>query len=265
MNWALFRATLHQRRTAMLWYAVGLITYSVVIVWYFPMMAKIDYEALIAQMPKEIVAFFAGSVTDLTTFGGFLATEYLGFIWVLIIAAAGITFATKSLSSEVDAGTMELLLSQPVSRAALATTRAVALAFFLAVQLLATTVPIWLTALWMKIEVDVGNLVILTLGGFVLALAISGVAFLLSSLSRESGKPAAIVGGLLGAMWILHFMASNAEWARALEVVNIFKYWQPATLVESGSMPTDAWWTLGGIALVSLAASVFVFSRRDVT
>jgi len=42
------------------------------------------------------------------------------------------------------------------------------------------------------------------------------------------------------------------KWAEALEVVNIFKYWQPADLVEHGTMPTEAWWVLGGIALVSL-------------
>ena len=249
----------------MLWYAVGLTTYSVFIVWYYPTMQKIDIEAYLEQFPKELIAFFAGSLTQLSTLGGYLATEYLGFIWVLIIAAAGITFATKSLSSEIDAGTMELLLSQPISRRTLATTRAVALAFFLAVQCLATTVPIWLTALWMDIEVDVGNLAVLTIGGFVLALTISGVAYLLASASRESGKPAAIVGGLLGIMWVLHFMAANAEWAESLEVVNIFKYWRPAELVESGSMPADAWWVLGGIAIVTLVASVFVFSRRDVT
>jgi len=265
VNWPLLRATLHQRRTAMLWYAVGLITYSVFIVWYYPMMQKIDIESLMAQFPKELITFFAGSVTQLTTLGGYLATEYLGFVWVIIIAAAGITFATRCLSSEIDAGTMELILSQPISRRAVVATRAVALALFLAVQLLATTVPIWLTALVIDVEVDAGNLAVLTAGGFLLALAISGVAYLFSAASRESGKPAAILGGILGVMWVLHFMAANAEWAEALEVVNIFKYWQPAELVEQGSMPPEAWWVLGGIALVSLAASVFVFARRDVT
>jgi len=101
---------------------------------------------------------------------------------------------------------MELLLSQPLSRRTLATTRALALAVFLLVQVLATTVPIWLTAVVLDIEVDVGNLAILSAGGFLLALAISGIAFLFSSASRESARPAAIVGGVLGIMWVLHFM-----------------------------------------------------------
>ena len=65
-------------------------------------------------------------------------------------------------------------------------------------------------------------------------------------------------------MWILHFMAAQAEWAKQLEVVNLFRYWKPAELVENGSMPAEAWWVLAGVALVSLVASVIVFSRRDV-
>jgi len=264
VNLTLLRATLHQRRTATFWYAVGLATYSIFIVWYYPTMQKIDISAYMEQFPKELVAFFAGSMTELTTFGGYLATEYLGFIWVLIIAAAGITFATKCLSSEVDAGTMELLLSQPISRRVLVTTRAVALALFLVVQLLATTVPIYLTALAVDVTVDAGNLAILTGGGFLIALAISGVAFLLSSASRESGRPAAILGGLLGVMWVVHFMATSAEWAEALEVVNLFKYWRPAELIEQGTMPVEAWWVLAAVAALSIFASVLVFARRDV-
>jgi ABC-2 type transport system permease protein len=265
MNWTLFRATLHQRRTATLWYAVGLATYSVFIVWYFPLIQKMDIQAYVSQLPKEMVAFFAGSMTQLSTLGCYLATEYLGFIWVLIIAAAGITFATKSFSSEIDAGTMELVMAQPISRRTFATTRALALAVFLAIQLLATTVPIWLTALAIGVEVDVGNLAVLTGGGFAMALALSGLAFLFSSASRESGKPAGILGAILGIMWILHFMAAQASWAKSLEVVNIFKYWRPAELIESGSWPAEAWLVLGGVALVSVVAGVIVFTRRDVT
>lgn len=58
---------------------------------------------------------------------------------------------------------------------------------------------------------------------------------------------------------------ANSSWAEKLEVVNIFKYWRPAELIEKGTMPTEAWFVLGGVAVVTLVASVFVFARRDVT
>jgi len=264
VNWHLLKATLYQRRTALLWYSVSLISYSAMITWYFPLIAEAGLEEMIASLPKEMIAFFAGTNASIFTLGGFLATEYTGFIWVLIMAAAGITFAVKSYSSEVSAGTMELLLAQPISRRSLAITRSVALTIYLAILTVATVWPIQLVAAAQDIAYDAGNLWLFGAVGLLLSLAISGVAMLAASASRESGKPAGAVGGVLGIMWILHFLAANAEWAEKLEVVNLFKYWNSAAIIDTGSVAGSAWFVLGGVALASLMASVFVFSRRDV-
>lgn len=264
MNLHLLKATLYQRRTALMWYSISLISYSVMITWYFPLIAKTDMQSILDILPAEMIAFFSGGNVSLFSLGGFLATEYTGFIWVLIMAAAGITFAVKSFSSEIDAGTMELLLSQPVSRRSLSITRIAALVVYLAVLVVSTVWPIQLTAAAMDIKHDAGNLWLFGAVGLLLSLAISGIAILAASASRESGKPAGIVGGVLGVMWILHFLAANAEWAKSLEVVNLFKYWNSAEIIDKGIVATSAWWVLGAIAIVSLVASVFVFGRRDV-
>ncbi|MGB4593004.1 MAG: ABC transporter permease subunit [Coriobacteriia bacterium] len=265
MNWHLLKATLYQRRTALMWYSISLISYSVMITWYFPIIAKTNLDAIIETMPEEILAFFSGgSGVSLFTFGGFIATEYTGFIWVLIMAAAGITFAVKSYSSEIASGTMELLLAQPVSRRSLATTRSVALAVFVAVLVVSTFASIQITALVFDIGYDVGNLWLAAAVGGLLSLAISSVAMLLASASRESARPAGIAGGVLGVMWVVHFLAGSAEWAEALEPVNLFRYWDSATILDKGVVEPSVWWVLGAISLAALIASVVVFSRRDV-
>ncbi|MDP3629405.1 MAG: ABC transporter permease subunit [Actinomycetota bacterium] len=264
MSWHLLKATLYQRRTALLWYSISLISYSVMIVWYYPIIAKTDLKGMLDAFPPEMIKFFAGSDVSLFTFGGFLATEYTGFIWVLIMAAAGITFATKSYSSEISAGTMELLLAQPISRQALAVTRSVALTIYLGVLVLATVVPIQITAIAMDIKYSVSHLWLFAGVGLLMSLAISGVGMLAAAASRESGKPAGIVGGLLGAMWVLNFLAGSAKWAEALEPVNLFKYWDSAVILDKGIVAASTWWVLGGVALATLVGSVIVFSRRDV-
>jgi ABC-2 type transport system permease protein len=207
---------------------------------------------------------FAGSVIDLNTFGGFMATEYLGLIWVLIAGAAAIAFACKSLSSEVGAGTMEVVLAQPVPRRTLVFVRWLAMAVYLAALVLATTVPIYLTALWQDVAVDAGNLVLLSGAQFVLALAIGGLAFAFASVSSESAKPASMVGGLLGVMWVLSFLAGNMKWAEALNPVNLFHYWNAASILNSGTVPSGMWVVYGILALGGLAFALFAFGRRDV-
>lgn len=264
MSWHVLKSTLYQRRTALLWYAVGLVSYSVMIVWYFPSLSKVNLEELLTSFPPEMLDFFAGSAVDMGTFGGYLAVEYLGFMWVLIMAAAAITFATKCLSGEVAAGTMELVLSQPVGRRTIVITRWVAMAAYLFVLMLATTVPIWLTAHALDIAVDAGNIVLLTVVGFLLSLAIGSLAFALSSVSSESGRPAGIVGGVLGAMWVVSFMSENAKWAEALNPVNLFHYWEPARLLEEGTASAGAWWFFGALSVIGLVAAVLGFAKRDI-
>jgi len=180
------------------------------------------------------------------------------------LTAAGIMFATKSFSSEIDAGTMEFLLAQPLSRRTLATTRVVALTVFLALLVASTVLPIQLTAASLDLTYDTGNLWLFGAVGLLLSLGISGIATLAACASRESGNPAGIVGGVLGLVWILHVLSANAEWPKRLEVVNLFKYWDSATIIDKGTVVGSAWLLLGGVALATLVTSVFVFSRRDV-
>jgi beta-exotoxin I transport system permease protein len=262
--WTLFTKTLYQRRTALLWYSVSVAFYSVFIAWYFPYMERINIQQYLKAFPKELIEAFAGSSVNLSSFGGYLATEYLGLIWVAIVAAAVITFATKSLSSEVAGGTMELVLAQPVSRGVLVVTRWLAMLVYSAVLIASTTVPLYLAALWRDVTVDVGNLVLVSAVGLLLAMAIGGVAYALAALFRESGRPAGIVGGILVLMWLLSFMAANLEWAKSLNVVNLFHYWEPARMVDQGTVNGSVWIVYGVLALLGPVVAVLIFSRRDV-
>jgi ABC-2 type transport system permease protein len=264
MAWTLFTRTLYQRRTALLWYSLGLITYSAFIVWYFPYMQTANVQQYLESFPEELIQAFAGSAVNMSSIGGFLATEYLGLIWVAIVAAAVITFATKSLSSEVAGGTMELLLAQPVPRSVLVAVRWLAMAVYSAILVISTTVPIYLTALWRDVTVDVGRLVLLSAVGFLLTMATGGVAYALAALFKESGRPAGIVAGILVAMWLLSFMAANLEWAKSLNPLNLFHYWEPARMLDKGTASASAWIVYGVTAVITPVIAAIIFARRDV-
>lgn len=266
MSWTLLRGTLHQRRVGLLWYSLGLVLYSVYITWFFPMIRELDVESLMKAVPKELLAFFSGGrEISYTTLGGFLGTEYLGFIWIVIVGAASLGYAVRAFASEVDAGTMEFLLAQPLSRTRFALTRIAGLALTVATLIAATTLPIFLVARWRDITVVGGHVWTLSWVGFLVVMAISSLGLLVSAASSTGGRPAAITGGVLGAMWMLHFLRTVAKWADRFESVNVFRYWDPARYLDGGGVPAETIWVLTGATLLFLAASVVLFSRRDVT
>ncbi|MFA5844328.1 MAG: ABC transporter permease subunit [Coriobacteriia bacterium] len=265
MSWTLLRGTLHQRRWGLFWYCVGLATYGGYMAYFYPSIAKVDLDQFLKAIPSELYRFMAGSSVSFNTFGGFLATEYTGFMWVLIAGAAIIAYAARTFGGEVEAGTMELLLSMPVSRVSLAFTRIVGLVVVDAAVVASSFVPIWLVARDQRVEFTPAHLWVLGGVGFLLMLLLGAFALAVSSVTRGSGVSAGVTGGVVAAMWLMHFLRDVADWADVFEPVNIFKYWDPARLVEKGTAAPETWWVLAVSSVVLMAVSVVAFSRRDVT
>lgn len=263
MSWNLFLGTLKQRGTALFWYAITLVAYSWMMVWYWPLMGD-SYAELVDTLPPEMLQAFAGGAVDMGTLGGFFQVEYLGLMWMGIVASAVILFASRAIAGEISNGTMELLLTQPISRMRFILTRIATLVVYVVALSAATFVPIVILGPSYEIELSARVFWLLLASGSLFMLAIGGIAFMFSAIMRDGGKPAAITGGLFGIMWILHAMAALADFADALEPYNLMKYWQPADLIDNGIVAGELWWVYGGVALVTLGASVILFARRDV-
>jgi len=55
MSWTLFRATLHQHRTSIFWFTVGLVFYAWVMTWFYPTIGE-EYARMIETFPPELLA-----------------------------------------------------------------------------------------------------------------------------------------------------------------------------------------------------------------
>jgi ABC-2 type transport system permease protein len=266
MSWTVFRASLQQRRTSLIWYSIGLIFYGWFIVWYYPQFAGNEefFEQIQDVMTEELLAAFGASGLDFGTFGGFLGVEYLSIIWVVIAGAAMISFAAKSIASEVEAGTMELTLTQPVSRLSLALSRWMSMAVYAVFINLATVAPIWTAAINYDVEVQADAMYMLFAVGLLLTLAVGGFAFMVSAISRGGGRVAAITSGLLGAMWLTDFVAAVNEGTEFLDKFTIFHYWQPAAIIDDATTKPETWWVFGVAAVLFAAIGVWRFLGRDV-
>ncbi len=263
MSLNLLLGTLRQRSQALFWYVFTLVAYGWMMVWYWPLMGD-SYSQIIESMPPELIRAFAGANVDLTTVGGFMQTEYLGIMWIGIVGSAVILFAAKAVAGEIGSGTMELLLTQPISRLRFILTRIAALVVWVVSLALATVLPIQILGPGYDIDLPGRTYLLLFLTSSLFMLAIGGIALLISSATRDGAKPAAITGGLLGVMWVLHAISSLADFADSLEPFNLLKYWQPADLIDKGTVSPESWWVLGAVVVVTFGASIVVFMRRDV-
>lgn len=264
MSWTLLRGTLHQHRTPMFWFSAGLVLYSWMMVWFYPLFSQGEYSDLIDSLPPEMLALFGGTEVDFATMGGFFQTEYLGIMWMLIVASAVIVFAARAFAGEIGAGTMEFTLAQPVSRVRLATTRVVALVGYAVLLSAATFVPIQVVGPSYDVELSAQVFWTLLAFGTVFIVAIGGLALLLSSMFRDGGRVGAIAASVLVVFWVADLVANVSEAAEVIDPINLVSYWQPGKIINGDAVPAGAWWLYGVVAVVTLVASVVIFSRRDV-
>lgn len=264
MSWTLLRGTLHQHRTSIFWFAFGLVSYSWMMTWFYPQLGGTQYADMVESLPPEMLAIFGGTEVSFASLGGYFQTEYLGLMWMIIVASALIIFAGRAFAGEIAEGTMELVLTQPISRVKVAITRVLALIGYALVLAVSSFAPIKIFGPQYDIDLGWGTFWQLFAFGMLFMLAIGGLALLLSSMFRGAGKPGAIAAGVLFVMWVADLVANVSEAAEVLDPVNLVTYWQPGKIINGDPIVGAAWWLYGILAVATLVGSVVIFSRRDV-
>ena len=125
MNQNLLRRSIADKRISILVYALGVAAYAVLILAIWPSLKNnVDtLNQLWESYPESLRKAFGGENFNFGTFDGFLSVEYFNQMWVIVMVAFSVSIATGSISAEIENGTMELLLAQPISRRSILVTR----------------------------------------------------------------------------------------------------------------------------------------------
>ncbi|MCX8006934.1 MAG: ABC transporter permease [Coriobacteriia bacterium] len=263
MSWTVLRASLWQRRTSLAWYVSGLLFYSWIMVWYWPNIGGEEYQKLVESLPPEMLKMLGGTQVSFGTIGGFFQIEYLGLMWMLIVFSAVFIYASRAFAGEIADGTMELTLAQPVSRVRVGASRVVGLVAISALLALATFGSIQAFGPAYGVKLGAEALWTLTALGTLFMLAAGGICMLISAAVRGGGKAGGIAAGIVALMWVSDFVANVSDVADFFGPVNLVSAWQPGVVMDGGQVKPEAWWLYGLVALLTLAGSVAVFSRRD--
>jgi len=264
MSWTLLRGTLHQNRVSIFWFSFGLVLYSWMMTWFYPEIGGDQYAELVETMPVEVSRSSGAREVPFASLGGYFQMEYLGLMWMVIVASALISYSAKAFAGEIADGTMEFLLSQPVSRVRLASTRVAVMGGYSAALSAASFVPIMVFGPKYDIDLPWDTFWSLFSFGLLFMLAVGGFTLLLSAIFSGAGRPAAISAGVFVVLWIADLVSSFSEAAGFFDPVNLVGYWQPGKIINGDPVDAVAWWLYGGVALATVVAAVAVFRRRDV-
>ncbi len=270
MSPALFFNTLKSSRGGIIAWSSFLFLYALLMIYMLQSMAGLA--EVMEEYIDKLGAFaeiFAGEITTILNPDGslspgkWLSLEYLA-LWPVMMSVFAVFFGGGIAAKEVERGTMDMLLSQPVSRTSIIISKFVA--FPVAIIIVAITSVIGLIVGMAIINnySDISGIMLAFIPGLLLPLAVASYSLLFSCIFLDPRKVMIAAGSITGLFYILNIVAravGSLEWMGKL---SIFHYYTPAAITTELEMN---WVGIGiylGLIVVSIGASIYVFQRRDI-
>lgn len=262
MNRALLFHTLRSQRRKLLVVALALAAWGALMPIIYATFGS-DLKQFIGGNPtfRQFSQFGNGSVFTLP---GSIALGFVHPIAVALVAVFAVGFATAAVAGERQRGTLEVLLSRPLSRRGVYATLLVAVVLFILITVAAVLVGALASATaWNVIgELKLAQVPLVLLNGALLFLAFAAIG-LAASVSFDRLTPAAGVSvAVLVVSYFLEVLGSLWPDAAWLQPYSLFHYLRPADILE-GTFPGGDMALLAGVIVLAVVYALVVFPRRD--
>lgn len=248
-------------RSLLLWAAALVAVMLLYLSFYLSMFTGSGMEQLMAQLPEGIVNAFG--FQDISSGAGYAQSTFFGLLGMLLLSAAAISWGTRAIAGDEEAGMLELTLAHRVSRTRVYWQRAASVLVRLVILTVIVGVALLLVNGPFGLEIDTANVLpqlLAYLGTAVVAGAVSlAVGGVTGGRSLALGAGAAVlVGGFL--LNAIGNMSPDMEWMHLVSPVSwayrdkpLLHGWDPAGLAM-----------LYGTAALFAIAGWAVFVRRDI-
>jgi ABC-2 type transport system permease protein len=262
VNGALFAHTWRANRTRVLIVAVALGIWGTVLPIIYDSFGSTFKDILDSgALPAQFAQFGGG---DIFTLSGSVAIGFIHPIAVGLNLVFAVGFTTAAIAGERQRGTLEVLLSRPISRRILYGTLAISGALLVGIvtfgSILGSLIGSTLTG--RVAELGAGNLPLLWLNGSLLYWAIGSIALLASASFDRLSQALGLSLAFVVVSYFLDVLGSLWPDAKGLQPYSVFHYLEPkAILIGLPNWGNLA--VLAGVTAIAVVAALVVFPRRD--
>jgi len=246
-------------------YALGSALYLWLIIWIYPSIAGAKgFNEIIQKMPESLLKAF-GYSHGFQDLNGFMAGEFYGLLFLIILSIYCIMMATQLIVRLVDRGAMAFLLASPTSRTQVAFTQAMVILTGLLLIVLMTIIGGLTGVEWLVNDVSLKTkpFIWLNVMGFLLFFVVSGYSFLFSCLFNDEKRALSMSALLTLLFYILDLVGKMSDKMEALRHFSIFSLFDAqAIALGTESLPLKAVGLLvSGILLYIIG--ILVFRKKD--
>ena len=257
----LLRTSLSMQRRTVIGWGIGLAGVVVVYAAFYPSIraSATDLGAYLDKLPDAVKNVIGN---DYTTPAGYLRAEVFSLLGPILLLVYAIGAGGRAIAGEEEARSLDLLLSTPLSRAAVLRDKALALLLtLLALSALVFVVIVVLGPVF-GLSVPIGDLAAACVMFLLLGVVFGALALAVGAATGRRAWATGVAGGVAVASYVLNAVAPSVRglaWARPLSP---FRWYFEPDPLTAGLRATNVL-VLSAIAAAGIAAAFWSFDRRD--
>jgi ABC-2 type transport system permease protein len=266
MSTVVLRHTLWQVRRPL-----GVLTFGVGAFFYLVLLASSSFtteapDVPFLQSPPKALTAFLGGTADFFHAAGWLTAGMTHPVILSLLTSSALLVAAGSVATEVERGTIDLVLVRPVGRVPFLLAKALASIVAVTVAEAGGVAGVLIARQTITGigQLSTASVLRAFIGSWVLFVGIAMVGMLVSARSSLRGRAIGISVGIVVAWFSMNFIALLIDGISGLRYASPFHYFQPADLLAGEASGGDLL-ILAAAAAVALLAAALVFTRRDLT
>ncbi len=260
----LFFKSLLDNRRGLVWWVLGVVLLSAAMTSFYPSISTNDaIQDYVDAFDPDLLALFGFTeLMDITSGPGYLNAEMFSFMVPVLVIIFAVSLGAAAIAGEEDKRTMELLLTEPVSRSRVVLEK---YAFLLAANAMLGVI-VWLSlaigALAVGMDVGMVNLAAATLSSALLGVTFGSLAFAIGAFTGNRGLSLGVSAGAAAASYVINTLASIVDVLEPAKWLSPFFYYNGNAPILNGLDPLHLSLLLVVIA-VPAVAGYLAFLRRD--
>jgi len=211
----------------------------------------------------EYMESFSGAAGSYSTPEGYLATEFFTAVPITLVIFA-IVAGTAATAGEESAGTLDMLLAQPIRRRRVIVEKALGIGAAVSVALLAGLPGIYLGQLFVDMDISPWRTLAATIVTLPLLYLFAALAMLLGAALPTRATAVAAATALAVLAYVVYTVGALVDALSGVRKITPF-YWSDASKALVGDF--EVWRTLVllGVCIGLVALATWAFERRDIT
>ena len=223
-------------------------------------------EAIVEMMDSDFYESFNffPHADQMHTYVGFLTLELYNIFWLLILAIMLGFIAASSISKEIEGKTIDILMSNPVSRKQIVVEKFVGLIPMFLVVNFATMLSLIGITTAINENLDYGNLFMVHILSIPYFIAIFSLGILISVIMDEKMKSSIIMISILVGMFVLNSLSLTAPDYELIGFFSFLHYFDTFKVLKFGEVDVIGIFVFIVFTLVCLIAAMIYFEYRDI-